>query len=146
MKFRLSQFRPANFQVTPNGTVEIYLGASRNPYDLKHDIGLSEFFVDLGEIVDIFQLEMRHSSLEPFYNWHIVRLDYNYDIEGVDLHFLSSGTSILQVRHLSHLYQFYTKRLPHKGLILRLEERFSFAKPYKTLKEILNQIRDIEDS
>lgn len=146
-EFRLSNFRTLVIQVAPSGTVEIYIGASKNPYDLKSDAGLSEFFVDIGKIETIFQIQMRHSlPLESYYNWHIVRMDYNCDIEGLSVSHISNGTNILQVRYLSHLYQFYTKRIPHKGLILRLEERFSYTKPYKTLKEFLSQIRDIENS
>ena len=147
IKIRLSNFRTVVFQVAPNGTVEIYIGASRNPYDLQHDLGLSEFFVDLGKIVGMLETELRSSFvLEHFYDWYIVRVDYNCDVEGLNLSYLSSGTNVLQVKYLSRLYQFYTKRLPKKGLILRLEEHLSFSKPYKTLKEFLNQIRDIEDS
>jgi hypothetical protein len=137
--FRLPNFRTVTLQVSPNGTVEIFIESSRNPYDLKHDMGLSEFFVDIGKIEAVFELELKYGSpLEHFYNWHIVGVDYNYDIEGLELRYLSNATNILQVKHLSHLYQFYTKQLPHKGLVLRLEEHFAYSKPYPTLKEFIN--------
>lgn len=143
---RLSRFRNANLQVAPNGTVEICIGASRNPYDLHSDLGLSEFFLDLGKIIDTFQIEIRVSSpLQSFYDWNIVRFDYNYDIEGLDITYLQRGSGILQVKHLAHLYQYYIKQLPHKGLILRIEKHFN-PKLHNTLKEFLDQIRDIEQS
>lgn len=147
LNFRLSIHRTIDIQVAPNGTIEIYIRASKDPYDLHHDLGLSEFFVDLGKIIEILETELRSSMvLENFHDWYIVRVEYNYDIEGLDIKYLSTGTSILQVKHLSHLYQFYTKRLPNKGLVLRLEKHFSFTKPYKNLKEFLNQYRDIEST
>ena len=137
----LSRFRRVHLQVSPNGTVEIYIACSKNPYDLHHDIGLSEFFADIGKIDFILEGEFGFSyPVEHFYEWHIVRVDYNYDIEDIDLSYLSSGTTILQVKHLSHIYQFYTKQLPDKGLVLRIEEHLSFAKPYKTIKEFTSKL------
>lgn len=137
MRIVLSWSRRVRLQVSPNGTVEIYIACSNNPYDLHHDIGLSEFFADIGKIDFILEGEFGFSyPVEHFYEWHIVRVDYNYDIEKIDLSYLSSGTAILQLKHLSHIYQFYTKQLPDKGLVLRIEEHITFAKPYNTIKEL----------
>jgi hypothetical protein len=144
---RLTRFRQVQLQVSPNGTVEIIITCSRTPYDLHHDIGLSEFFADLGKIELMLEGAFGFSfPVEPFYQWHIVKVDYNYDIEDIDVRYLSTGNTILQVRHLSRLFQFYTKQLPDKGLVLRIEEQLSFSKPYKPLDEFLKQIRDIEHS
>ena len=75
-----------DLQVSPNGTVEIYIACSKHPYDLHHDIGLSEFFADMGKIDFILEGEFGFSyPVEHFYEWHIVRVDYNYDIEKIDL-------------------------------------------------------------
>ncbi len=116
---RISLHRTINLQVSPNGTVEIYISASRDPYDLHHDIGLSEFFVDLGKIERLIQSEFRYfDPIDRFYEWRIIRVDYNHDIEGLSISHISDKTTILQVKHLSHLFQFYTSKLPNKGLIL----------------------------
>lgn len=144
---RLSRFRATSLQVSPNGTVEIYLNSSRNPYDLYSNLGLSELFVDLGKIENLFQLSIGVSlPLKNFFEWYVIRFDYNYDIEGLDLRYLSQGSGILQIGHLTQLFQFYTKQLPYKGLIMRMERAFSLLKPYKTLREFLNEIHDIEQS
>lgn len=141
MEIRLSRFRHVKLQVSPNGTVEIYIACSKNPYDLHHDVGLSEFFADLGKIDFIFEGESRiFSPVEHFYEWHIVRVDYNYDIEDIDVSYLSSGTTILQVRHLSRLYQLYTKQLPDKGLVLRIEEHLSLPIPYPKIKDFTSTL------
>jgi hypothetical protein len=143
---RLTRFREVRLQVSPNGTVEIYITCSRTPYDLHHDTGLSEFFADLGKIELMLEGAFGFSfPVESFYQWRIVKVEYNHDIEDIDVRYLSTGNTILQVRHLSRLFQFYTKQLPDKGLVLRLEEHLSFSKPYKSLEEFLKQIRNIED-
>ncbi|WP_148686477.1 hypothetical protein [Candidatus Nitrosocosmicus hydrocola] len=141
-KIKLSSFRTARLQVSPNGTVEIYISCSKNPYDLHYDKGLSEFMFDLGIIQGVFQSELKLSQpLDQFYNWHLLKIDYNFDVEGLDVSYLASGKGILQVKHLSHLYQFYIKQLPNKGLVLRLEEIFSFSQPYPTVEQFTNSLR-----
>ncbi|TVP40797.1 hypothetical protein [Candidatus Nitrosocosmicus arcticus] len=135
-EIRLSTFRTARLQVSPNGTVEIYISSSRDPYDLHYDTGLSEFMVDLGKIEGMFQSELNLSQpLDHFYEWNLIRLDYNYDIVGLNLAYGTNRNGVLQVKHLSGLYQFYIKQLPEKGLVLRLEKHFSFYKPFPTVKE-----------
>lgn len=138
IEFGIGLYRYAKFQMSPNGTVEIYISATRYPYDLRTAKGLSEFFVDLGKIE--FFLRFFFSSrlpVEECHNWYVVRLDFNYDLkDSIDVSYISKGNSILQIKHFPHLYQFYTKRMPNQGLVLRLEERVSFKQPYKTIKEL----------
>lgn len=138
---RLTRFRQVQLQVSPNGTVEIIITCSRTPYDLHHDIGLSEFFADLGKIELMLEGAFGFSfPVEPFYQWHIVKVDYNYDIEDIDVRYLSTGNTILQVRHLSRLFQFYTKQLPDKGLVLRIEEQLSLSKLRQTIKDFTENL------
>jgi hypothetical protein len=140
-KIKLSFNRTARLQVSPNGTVEIYISCSKNPYNLHYDKGLSQFMFDLGIIQGVFQSELKLSQpLDQFYNWHLLKIDYNFDVEGLDVSYLASGKGILQVKHLSHLYQFYIKQLPNKGLVLRLEEIFSFSQPYPTVEQFTNSL------
>lgn len=138
-KIKLSLFRTARLQISPNGTVEIYISCSKDPYDLHKDIGLSEFMLDLGKVEGVFQSELNLSQpLDHFYNWNILKVDYNYDVEGLDVSLLGNGKGVLQVKTLSGLYQFYIKQLPHKGLVLRLEKIFSFSQPYLTVEQFTN--------
>lgn len=138
----LTRFRQVQLQVSPNGTVEIYITCSKTPYDLYHEIGLSEFFADLGKIELILKCAFGFSfPVEPFYQWRIVRVDYNYDIEDIDVRYLSSANTILQVRHITSLFQFYTKQLPDKGLVLRIEKNLSISKPYQTIKDFTDSLR-----
>jgi len=140
-EIRLSPFRTTKLQVSPNGTVEIYIGASRNPYSLYKDIGLSELMADLGKIEASFQADLSISNpLEQFLDWCIIRLDYNYDVTNLKASYLRNCRGKLQVKDLSGLYQFYVKQLPTEGLVLRLEKRFSFPKPYPTVNEFMNNI------
>jgi hypothetical protein len=136
---RLSLFRTAKLQVYPNGTVEIYIGASNNPYLLYKDIELSELMADLGKIEGVFHADLSISNpLEHFLDWYIIRLDYNYDVKGLKASHLSNSKGKLQVKDLSGLYQFYVKQLPTEGAVLRLEKRLSFPKPYPTVNEFMN--------
>jgi hypothetical protein len=136
---RLSLFRTAKLLVSPNGTVEIYIGASRKPYNLCKDIGLSELMADLGKIEGIFHTELSISNpLEDFMDWNIIRLDFNFDVKDLKSSYISNNSGKLQVKNLSGLYQFYVKQLPTEGLVLRLENRLSFPKPYPTINEFMN--------
>lgn len=138
---RLSPFRTARLQVSPNGTVEIYIGASRNPYTLYKEIGLSELMADLGKIESIFHADLNTSNpLEYFLDWWIIRLDYNYDVKNLKASYISESRGKLQVKDLSGLYQFYVKQLPTEGAVLRLENRLSFPKPYPTIKEFMDRL------
>lgn len=137
-KLTLPRYRSATLNVSPNGMVEIYINSSSNPYDLNNDIGLSEFIADLGKIEEIFYLELNSlSSIERIFEWKIVRMEFNKDIN-LTGYLETSGNTILKVRHLSHLYQFYTKLLPEEGLISRLEEALSTSKPYPTVMEFVS--------
>ncbi len=140
-EIRLSPFRAAKLQVSPNGTVEIYIGASRNPYSLYKDIGLSELMADLGKIESIFHADLSTSNpLEYFLDWYIIRLDYNFDIKDLKASYISESRGKLQVKDLSGLYQYYVKQLPTEGAVLRLENRLSFPKPYPTIKEFMDRL------
>jgi hypothetical protein len=142
-EIRLSPFRTAKLQVYPNGTVEIYLGASRDPYSIYKDTGLSEFMVDLGKIESNFQADLSISNpLEHFLKWCIIRLDYNYDVTNLKSSYLANSRGKLQVKDLTGLYQFYVKVLPREGPALRCEKRFSFPKPYPTVNEFMRIIQN----
>ena len=134
-----SLFRTAKLIVSPNGTVEIYIGASRKPYSLYKDMGLSEFMVDLGKIEGNFHADLSISNpLEHFSEWYIIRLDYNYDVRNLKASYILNSRGKLQVKDLSGLYQFYVKQLPTEGAVLRLENRLSFPKPYPRVNEFMN--------
>lgn len=146
-EIRLSPFRTAKFQVYPNGTIEIYIGASRNPYTLYKEIGLSEFMVDLGKVEAIFHADLNISNpVEHFFEWYIIRLDYNFDIKYLEASYITNSRGILQVKDLSGLYQFYVKQLPTEGPVLRLENRLAFPKPYPTVNEFMNSVSKRFDS
>jgi hypothetical protein len=146
-EIRLSPFRTAKLQVYPNGTVEIYIGASRNPYTLYKEIGLSEFMVDLGKVEAIFHADLNISNpMEHFFEWYIIRLDYNFDIKNLEVSYLTNSKGKLQVKDLSGLYQFYIKQLPTEGAVLRLENRLAFPKPYPTVNELMNSLSKRFDS
>jgi hypothetical protein len=140
-EIRLSLFRHAKLQVYPNGTVEIYIGASRDPYTLYKDIGLSEFMADMGKVEAIFHADLSTCNpLEYFMNWYVIRLDYNFDIKNLKASHLTNSRGKLQVKDLSGLYQFYVKDMPTEGPVLRFEKRYSFPKPYPTVNEFMNNL------
>lgn len=135
----LPRYRSATLDVSQNGMVEIFLSSTNNPYDLINVIGLSEFMADLGKVEAIFHSDLKSfSSIERFLYWKIVRLDFNKDIKSPRGYYQTSGTNILRVHYLSHLYQFYTKQLPEEGLIVRIEKMFSNHKPYPTIMEFIS--------
>jgi hypothetical protein len=78
--------------------------------------------------------------LDHFYDWYILKVNYNFDVEGLDVTYLASGKGVLQVKYLSSLYQYYIKQIPYKGLVLRIEKCLSFPQPYPTVKQFTNSL------
>lgn len=175
-KFPMSRVkgRYVTIIVYPSGSINISLKCSKSPYDFTTIEGPTSFHSDCGQIQNIINAVTSNSDAlkdEPP-DWWMTECDIAVDIKVPELekainesnesdtgkiHWNFGGS--IQVKYLSHLYQFYNRNTID-GKVLRYEERLHFS-PSKRLrlreveKKLLNnqianflnsmRIRDLEE-
>lgn len=127
----------ATYTFYPNGTVNIEVKCSNNPFKLDTEIDHAHILVFFGQLRSrlITFLNDRHERIVPdIMEWYLTECDINRDVKVSDwLHY--TGIKI-QVKHLNHLFQIYIKSMG-RDTVCRVEER---KRPNRPALEVVNGI------
>jgi hypothetical protein len=107
----------------PNGTVNVEVMCSNNPFRLQTEEDRSRLLVFLGQIeqVLISVLSASHGRIVPnVLEWEVTECDINKDVKVSDW-FHYAGLRI-QVKHMDRLFSLYIKKMG-KDTVYRVEER-----------------------
>ena len=128
-----------SFTIYKNGTIEIYISSSNNPFELDTDVDLGRLLVYIGQIRQyLLQLlcDSRGRIVPDAMEWELTECDINKDIPVSDI-FHFTGLKI-QVRHFHHVLRIYFKAIG-RDTVCRVEKSISPKKPaIDTINEIFN--------
>jgi hypothetical protein len=138
---RVSRHRSFKIMVYPNGTVNINIAASRQPFEWHCREGWIDFIAICGQIDNEIKNTLSHTEplKSKIYDWQVLRMHVGYDIPLSNPHgknnsppkgsFELTGhfNGCIKVKHLDRIYQIYDKQLPWKGICLRIEEQHAFS-------------------
>ncbi len=146
--FKLELRRKCSFIVSANGTVNIAIECTLDPFKLHTPAGLIEFIGSCGQALNILQQSAAKNRLNvvpPISEWHITQFDYNKDIPTDNTsHTVLSWTAAygrLKVEYLGTIFQIYPKGLPEMGICTRFEGHYS-TREKKRLEDTLSDIID----
>lgn len=110
------------YTFSPNGTVTIYINASRHPFDIETDEDDSKLFAFLGQVKDrLLNIFGYYHLLEipTLMDWECIGFDINKDVEITDI-VQATGLN-LQLRQLDRVFRLYVKSMGDHA-VLRVEE------------------------
>jgi len=134
-----------DYVLYPNGTVDIHVRCSNNPFRLETEIDRSRINAFFGQIRDrlIILLRDEHERIVPdIMDWEITECDINKDIKVS--HLLHFSAIKLQVKYLDHLFRIYIKAMG-KETVSRVEESLHPNKPaLEFINNIFNPMEKVE--
>jgi len=107
---------------SPNGTVEIAVACSDNPFRLENDDDVAILFSFFGQVRDrmLYQLsDLRERIVPPIIDWHLKQCDMNKDIEISDK--MQFTLPDIQLKYAGSVFRLYVKLLGEKAAF-RCEE------------------------
>jgi hypothetical protein len=130
--------RHVGYTFSPNGTVQVSVISSDNPFKLETDEDVSFLFSFLGRVRDrlLYHVsDVRERIVPSIMEWRLKGCDTNKDIE------IDDNTQLtlpdIQLRYADRVFRFYVKSL-HDKSFLRAEESLA---PDLPLVEALDNIR-----
>jgi hypothetical protein len=137
----------------PNGTVDIHVRCSNNPYKLQSEIDRSRINAFFGQIRDrliILLRDERERIVPDIMDWQITECDINKDIK--ISHLLHFSAIKVQVKYLDHIFRIYIKAMG-KETVSRVEESLYPNKPalefinniFNPMEKVERQIADFRD-
>lgn len=137
--------RIADYVLYPNGTLDIHVACSNNPFRLEMEQDRSRVIAFFGQIRDrlIILLRDEHERIIPdIMDWQITECDINKDIK--ISHLLHFSAMKIQVKHLDHLFRIYVKGIG-QNTVCRIEESMHSDKPaLQVITDIFNPVEKIE--
>ncbi len=152
--FKLSLYRKCTIVVSPNGTVNITIECTYQPYEFHTSEGIIEFIGSCGQALNLLQeaANNRLNVVPPISEWYPTQFDYNIDLPISSnnnnnamstqvLGWSSSPSSLakangrLKIKHLGIIFQIYPKGLPDHGECLRLEGHYIAKEKKKKLSD-----------
>ena len=134
-----------DYVLYPNGTVDIQVTCSNNPFKLETEIDRSRIIAFFGQIRDrlIILLRDEHERIVPeIMEWQITECDINRDIKLS--HLLHFSATKIQVKYLDHLFRIYIKSMG-KETVCRVEESLHPKKSaLETIDDIFNPMEKVE--
>jgi hypothetical protein len=134
-----------DYVLYPNGTVDIYVRCSNNPYKLETEIDRSRINALFGQIRDrliILLSDERERIVPDIMEWHITECDINKDIK--ISHLLHFSAIKVQVKYLDHIFRIYIKAMG-KETVSRVEESLHTNKPaLEFINNVFNSIENVE--
>ncbi len=140
---RISRHRTFTIMVYPVGTVEIMIGCTKDPFRWFPREDWIILYDICNSILNLLKenLELGFSSNplvhSTYLDWLVAQLHLGYDIQGTDNKEKRKGKKILdltkfripvRIRNLDSIScQVYVKRMPYKGVTIRLEEHINFS-------------------
>ena len=134
-----------DYVLYPNGTVDIHVRCSNNPFKLETEIDRSRIIAFFGQVRDrliILLRDERERIVPEIMDWHITECDINRDIKLS--HLLHFSAIKIQVKYLDHLFRIYIKSMS-KETVCRVEESLHLKKSaLETINDIFNPMEKIE--
>jgi hypothetical protein len=139
---------------SPNGTVEIAVACSDNPFRLETDDDVAILFSFFGQVKDrmVYHLgDPRERMIPPIIDWHLKQCDVNKDIEITDK--MQFTLPDIQLKNASRVFRAYVKLLGEKATFrceeslkvdLNLMDGIHYTKdPDKVLEKKLDYLIDL---
>ena len=134
-----------DYVVYPNGTVDIHVRCSNNPFKLETEIDRSMIIAFFGQIRDrliILLRDERERIVSEIMDWQITECDINRDIKLS--HLLHFSAIKIQVKYLDHLFRIYIKSMD-KETVCRVEESLHPKESaLETINDIFNPMEKVE--
>ena len=134
-----------DYVLYPNGTVDIHVRCSNNPYKLETEIDRSRINAFFGQIRDrliILLRDERERIVPDILDWQITECDINKDIK--ISHLLHFSAIKVQVKYLDHIFRIYIKAMG-KETVSRVEESLHPTKPaLDFINNIFNPMENVE--
>ena len=143
-----------DYVLYPNGTVDIHVRCSNNPFKLETEIDRTRIIAFFGQVRDrliILLRDERERIVPDIMEWQITECDINKDIK--ISHLLHFSAIKVQVKYLDHLFRIYVKskgedtfcrveesRHPHKSAIEVIHDVFN---PAARIEQKIIQIYDM---
>ncbi len=147
MTFKLNLYRKCSIIVSPNGTVNITIECTYDPYEFHTSVGMIEFIGSCGQALNVLQeaVNNRLNVVSSIPEWCITQFDYNKDISINKMEPSIVSWTVahgrLQIRYLGTIFQIYPKGLPVDGNYIRFEGHYN-TQEKKKLIDIIPSIVD----
>jgi hypothetical protein len=134
-----------DYVLYPNGTVDIHITCSNNPYKLESEIDRSRIIAFFGQVRDrliILLRDERERIVPDIMDWQMTECDINKDIKLS--HLLHLSAIKVQVKHLDHLFRIYIKSMG-KETVCKVEESLHPKRSaLETINDIFNPMEKVE--
>jgi len=134
-----------DYVLYPNGTVDIHVRCSNNPFRLETEIDRSMIIAFFGQVRDrliILLRDERERIVPEIMDWQITECDINRDIKLSHLLYFSAIK--IQVKYLDHLFRIYIKSMG-KETVCRVEESLHPKESaLETINDIFNPMEKVE--
>ena len=143
--FNLGLHRKCSITVSKNGTINISIECTLDPYKFHTPSGLIEFIGSCGQILNVLQRQQATNCMlfHHIPEWCLTQFDYNKDIPtNNNIPTVLSWSPVygrLKVMHLGTIFQAYPKGLPELGDCARFEGYY-ITKDKKKLKDVIPDI------
>ena len=130
--------RRVRYTFSPNGTVQVSVVSSDNPFRLETDEDVSMLFSFFGQVRDrlLYQVsDVRERMVPNILEWRLKGCDINKDIEINDI--AQSTLPDIQLRYADRVFRLYVKSFDDKSFF-RIEESLA---PDLSLVEALDNLR-----
>ena len=130
--------RHVTYRLSPNGTVEVYVATTDNPFTIERDEDVSAIFAFLGQVRDRFLYhvsDIKEKHVPTLLNWILKQCDLNKDVEIDDIAQLTFPD--IQLRSADRVFRLYVKIREGKAHY-RGEESLTLN---KLLSQALDNIR-----
>lgn len=120
------------YKFNKNGSIEIEIASSKNPFPIETYNDVNNLFIFLGrvkEILGIILSDPRERIVPPVDKWILKYCDFNKDIELDNIGQLMNLN--IQVKHMGEAFRLYIKNLEDK-FALRGEKIMKINKPITT--------------
>jgi hypothetical protein len=141
--------RKVIYKFNKNGSIEIEIACSRNPFPIERDNDINHFFVFLGQVKDrlAYILHDPRERIVPLEdNWILKYCDFNKDIELEGKNIGQLMDLNIQVKHAGKAFRLYVKNLEDR-FVLREERTMKVNQPITTFLNdaILNPLHLIDN-
>ena len=126
--------REVIYKFNKNGSIEIEIGCSKNPFPIETSYDVFNFFVFLGEVkytlANILN-DPRERIVPPLDNWILKYCDFNKDIELDDKNIGQFMDLNIQIKYVGEAFRLYVKNLEDR-FVLREEKVMKVNQPITT--------------
>ena len=141
--------REVIYKFNKNGSIEIEIACSKNPFPIETDNDVNNFFVFLGQVKDrlaIILNDPRERIVPPVDKWILKYCDFNKDIELDDKNIGQLMDLNIQIKYAGEAFRLYVKNLEDR-FALRGEKVMKVNQPITTFMNdaILNPLHLIDN-